>query len=162
MPHTELTSMPAPSGQRILPETILLWFLQVLGAVTAIIFGTLGILSWLVADQANVKSDVANAQSDTGNLVALVALCAQVVSRPDVGQTRAAARTACCEDTDDGERQSSGLAEFCNGVQIAAEARISGIASSIFGTIVPHCVLVQHSYTNGHRVSGASSYPSSE
>lgn len=70
---------------RTLPESILLWFLQVLGAVTAILFGAFGVLSWQLSNEsnrlsgaANAKSDLANAQSSTANLVALVALCAQV------------------------------------------------------------------------------------
>lgn len=79
---------------RTLPESILLWFLQVLGAVTAILFGAFGVLSWQVASEsnqlssaANAKSDLANSQSSTANLVALVALCTQLgadsnVSRP--------------------------------------------------------------------------------
>lgn len=79
------------SDERSLPEIILLWFLQVLGAVTAILFGAFGVLSWQVADAANQlsraaneKSDLANSQSDTANLVALVALCAQIEAGTNV------------------------------------------------------------------------------
>lgn len=84
--------MAPPTDQRSLPEVILLWFLQVLGAVTAILFGTFGILSWAVADQANTKADIANTQADTANLVSLVALCAQLVSGTDVSPSIATAQ----------------------------------------------------------------------
>lgn len=79
--------------ERSLPESILLWFLQVLGAVTAILFGTFGILSWQLADQANqlssganTKSDQANSQANAANVVALVALCAQVSADTNVSR----------------------------------------------------------------------------
>lgn len=70
--------------ERSLPESILTWFLQVLGAVTAILFGAFGVLSWQAADEANTKSDLANSQSETANIVALVALCAQLTSGTSV------------------------------------------------------------------------------
>lgn len=69
--------MAARADDRSLPETILVWFLQVLGAVTAILFGRFDVLSWQAADQANSISDVANS-------VALVGLCAQVTSGGNV------------------------------------------------------------------------------
>ncbi|KAI3392555.1 hypothetical protein diail_5526 [Diaporthe ilicicola] len=75
--------MASMTDHRSLPETILLWFLQVLGAVTAILFGAFGVLSWQVAGEANQLSKSANSQSDTANLVALVALCAQIATGDD-------------------------------------------------------------------------------
>lgn len=67
----------ALQDERNLPERILLWFLHVLGAVTAILFGVFGILLWQSASEANTlasntdeKADLANAQSNTANLVA--------------------------------------------------------------------------------------------
>lgn len=84
--------MTVQRDERSVPEAILLWFLQVLGAVTAILFGVFGALSWQVADEANDlstaaldlsreanrKADVAKSQSDSANLVALLALCDQI------------------------------------------------------------------------------------
>lgn len=80
-------SMASIPDHRSLPEAILLWFLQVLGAVTAILFGAFGVLSWQVAGEANQLSRSANSQSDTANLVALVALCAQIATGDDVSPT---------------------------------------------------------------------------
>lgn len=76
--------MAAIKKEHSLPETILIWFLQVLGAVTAILFGAFGVLSWQAANEANTKSDLANSQSETANIVALVALCAQLTSGTSV------------------------------------------------------------------------------
>lgn len=84
--------MAVQHDERSVPEAILLWFLQVLGAVTAILFGVFGALSWQVAGEANDlstaaldlsreanrKADVAKSQSDSANLVALLALCDQI------------------------------------------------------------------------------------
>lgn len=82
--------MASTPTHRSLPEAILLWFLEVLGAVTAILFGVFGVMSWKAADEANKKSDTANSRSDTANLVALVALCAQLATGDDVSSlTRA-------------------------------------------------------------------------
>lgn len=86
--------------ERSVPERILLWFLQVLGAVTAILFGVFGALSWQVAGDANelsskaielsrvanTKADVAKSQSDSANLVALLQLCDQILTAEDVSQ----------------------------------------------------------------------------
>lgn len=72
--------MAPRSNHRSLPEAILLWFLEVLGAVTAILFGVFGVMSWKAADEANSRSD-------TANLVALVALCAQLGTADDVSPT---------------------------------------------------------------------------
>lgn len=47
-----------------------MWFLEVLGAVTAILFGVFGAMPWKAA-------------SDAANLVALVALCAQLTTGDD-------------------------------------------------------------------------------
>lgn len=80
----DTASMAAIRKERSLPETILVWFLQVLGAVTAILFGAFGVLSWQAANEANSKSDLANSQSETANIVALVALCAQLTSGTSV------------------------------------------------------------------------------
>lgn len=60
-----------------------MWFLEVLGAVTAILFGVFGAMSWKAASEANQKSDIANDRSDAANLVALVALCAQLTTGDD-------------------------------------------------------------------------------
>lgn len=82
--------MTTQSDQPSVPETIQLWFLQVPGAVTAILFGTFGVLSWQVADEANDLADNANGlaskanelakdankYANDGNLLALVTLCA--------------------------------------------------------------------------------------
>lgn len=73
--------------ERTLPESILLWFLQVLGAVTAILFGAFGVLAWQAASESNQLSQTANAKSDTANLVALVALCAPIGADADVSMT---------------------------------------------------------------------------
>lgn len=74
--------MDSNATERSLPETILLWFLQVLGAATAILFGTFGILSWNVADEANSLANEANQLAneanrltDTANMFTLVTLC---------------------------------------------------------------------------------------
>lgn len=74
-------------SERTLPESILLWFLQVLGAVTAILFGAFGVLSWQLTNDSNRLSSTANAKSDTANLVALVALCAQIGADTNVSGT---------------------------------------------------------------------------
>lgn len=79
--------MASSNNHRSLPEAILLWFLEVLGAVTAILFGIFGVMSWKAADEANGKSDIANSRSDTANLVALVVLCAQLGTGDDVSPT---------------------------------------------------------------------------
>lgn len=79
--------MYRPLQERTLPESILLWFLQVLGAVTAILFGAFGVLAWQAASESNQLSQTANAKSDTANLVGLVALCAQVGADDDVSVT---------------------------------------------------------------------------
>lgn len=83
--------MAISTKEQSLPESILVWFLEVLGAVTAILFGAFGVLSWQAANEANTKSDLANSQSElansqseTANLVALVALCAQLTSGASV------------------------------------------------------------------------------
>ena len=65
------------SEQRSIPETILIWFLQVLGAVAAIVFGVFGILSWSDANVAKQQADRALDQANAANMPALVALCAQ-------------------------------------------------------------------------------------
>lgn len=80
--------MATQAEMRNTPETILLWFLQVLGAITAILFGVISALSWQAADVANQLAGAANAKSDAANLVALVALCAQVTSSPDVSNPK--------------------------------------------------------------------------
>lgn len=93
--------MAIQHDERSVPETILLWFLQVLGAVTAILFGVFGALSWQKAEDANglsteaielskvanSKADVAKSQSDSANLVALLQLCDQISTAEDVSQT---------------------------------------------------------------------------
>lgn len=83
-------------NHRSLPEAILVWFLEVLGAITAILFGTFGIMSWKAADEANSRSD-------TSNLVALVALCAQLDTGDDVspnthGDSAYIMRRAPCDE----------------------------------------------------------------
>lgn len=75
--------MVSSNVHRNLPEAIFVWFLEVLGAVTAILFGVFGAMSWKAADEANQKSDIANDRSDGANLVALVALCAQLTAGDD-------------------------------------------------------------------------------
>lgn len=64
-------------NERNLPETILVWFLQILGAASAIIFGVYGVLSWQ-------NSDTAKSQSDMANMLALIAVCAQGSEDTDV------------------------------------------------------------------------------
>lgn len=94
---------------RNLPETLTTWFLQVLGAASAVIFGVYGALSWQ-------NSNDAKRQADMANLVSLVALCAQL------------------KETDG---QNSNLAMFCNGVQKAAEKSVTSIASALLGNVTP-------------------------
>lgn len=72
-----MQNMAARPEERSLPETLLTYFLQVLGAVTAIIFGVFGILSWSDGDIAKRQAETALQQADTANFLALVALCAQ-------------------------------------------------------------------------------------
>lgn len=79
--------MASLSTHRSLPDAILLWFLEILGAVTAILFGVFGVMSWKAADEANQKSDIANSRSDTANVVALVALCAQLATGDHVSSS---------------------------------------------------------------------------
>lgn len=133
--------MAVRADERSLPGVILVWLLQVIGAVTAIIFGTFGVLSWRVADEANRlaadandKSDRANSMSDVANLVALVF----GAMRPDQFGRR-------CKSARDGKgklgltadgRQFS-LSGLCSAVQIAAESTVSALASSMLGTILP-------------------------
>lgn len=92
--------MAVQQHDRSVPEVILLWFLQVLGAVTAILFGVFGALSWQAAKdadglsdkafelskEANRKADVAKSQADSANLVALLALCDQISEAESVCQ----------------------------------------------------------------------------
>lgn len=79
VPSLEFKIMTSRHNHRSLPEAILLWFLEVLGAITAILFGIFGVMSWKAADEANSRSD-------TANLVALVALCAQLEAGDDVSR----------------------------------------------------------------------------
>lgn len=88
---TNPSSMANQREDRSVTETIILWCLQVLGAVVAILFGVFGALSWQVACQANdlsreanIKADVAQSQSDSANLIALLALCDQISTAEDV------------------------------------------------------------------------------
>lgn len=78
--------------EKSLPEIILTWLLQVLGAITAILFGTFGVLSWQVAgeanrltndanqlaDDANGLTNEANGLADTANMLALLQVCGGV------------------------------------------------------------------------------------
>lgn len=77
--------------EQSLPATLLVWFLEVLGAITAILFGTFGILSWQVAGEANKLAsnanqfaEDANALTNTANMLALVALCGGSLSGTNV------------------------------------------------------------------------------
>lgn len=79
--------MASRRNHRNLPKAILLWFLEVLGAVTAILFEVFGVMPCKSADEANGKSDIANSRSDTANLVAVVALCAKLGTGDDVSST---------------------------------------------------------------------------
>lgn len=142
VPSTKFKIMASRNNHQILPEVILLWFLEVLGAVTAILFGIFGVMSWKAADEANEKSDVANSRSDTANLVALVALCAQLGTGDDVSPTtpgdnaysvrRATCRRGC---TENGKPDKKSLVQLCSGIQTAAKPKISSIASSFFDMI---------------------------
>lgn len=82
VPSTEFKIMASRRNHRILPEAILLWLLEVLGALTAIFFGVFGVMPWKAADEAN-----GNSRSNTANLVALVALCAKLGTGDDVSST---------------------------------------------------------------------------
>lgn len=88
--------MTSRHNHRSLPEAILVWFLEVLGAITAILFGTFGVMSWKAVDEANSRSD-------TSNLVALVALCAQLDTGDNVspntrGDSAYTVRRATCDE----------------------------------------------------------------
>jgi hypothetical protein len=59
-----------PEGDNI-AKWILLWLLQVFGAITAVIFGTFSILAWKIAVKASTQADVAN-------LVAFLSFCSDL------------------------------------------------------------------------------------
>ena len=61
-----------------LPKKILLWLLQVFGAVTAVLFGTFSILEWQNSENAATQADVAN-------LVAFLSFCGDLRSNNGSG-----------------------------------------------------------------------------
>lgn len=65
-----------------LPKKILLWLLQVFGALTAVLFGTFSILEWQ-------NSEEAAAQADVANLVAFLSFCADLRSNNGSGMVSA-------------------------------------------------------------------------
>ncbi|KAH8783227.1 hypothetical protein F5883DRAFT_538115 [Diaporthe sp. PMI_573] len=135
-----MASLP---NHRSLPEAILVWFLEVLGAVTAILFGVFGVMSWKAADEANQKSDIANSRSDTANIVALVALCAQLTTGYDARVSSFTWATMPIvyiwywRRTKNKTPLKQPLVALCNGIEAAAAPTISAIASSFFGDITP-------------------------
>ncbi|KAF2500442.1 hypothetical protein BU16DRAFT_556910 [Lophium mytilinum] len=54
-------------------EKILIWILQIVGFLTALIFGTFSVLSWKIAQQAT-------AEASSANLLSFIALCEQALT----------------------------------------------------------------------------------
>jgi ABC-type multidrug transport system fused ATPase/permease subunit len=68
--------LPEPAAPDSLRQRILLWFLQVFGAIAVVIFGTFSVLAWKDAEQAKAQADIAN-------LVSFLSFCGDVASNSD-------------------------------------------------------------------------------
>lgn len=129
--------MAARPEERSLPETLLIYFLQVLGAVTAIIFGVFGVLSWSDAKIAKQQAETAVQQANTANMLALVALCAQGSQAWSVSIITFVGEESKFMADRSIPRSQSSFSAFCAGVQAAAEAPVTSLASSLLGPITP-------------------------
>jgi hypothetical protein len=127
--HTKQPRQPAAAvlepPERSLPEVILIWFLQVVGVVAAIVFGVFSTLSWFESVKSTNEAALANA-------IALVSLC--------TGQVSYIRKTATFYNgtfqADQGQKQNGtegpAIAAVCSSVSAVAQNVLLGAANSLF------------------------------